>query len=161
MLLPLSPPQVSFHNYFLSTSIAYTYFFFFLILFFSLVSCICVSIELSTVVLSAFFEVCRLYGGFFTSPRQLLDSMQWKFLDVLSYIKYAFVGIALNELHGLELTCTSAEIAANQCKIFDGETIIVDKGYDEYTIPQVAGALVGYIIVARILGYLGLRFIKV
>ncbi len=112
-------------------------------------------------MLSAFFEICRLYGGFFTSPNQLLLNMQWKFLDVLSYIKYAFVGIALNELHGLELTCTSAEIAAKQCKIFSGETTIVDKGYDQYTIHQVTGALIGYIIVARIVGYLGLRFIKV
>ena len=56
------------------------------------VSCLCVSIDLSTVILSVIFEVCRLYGGFLTTPAQLLLYHEWKFLDVLSYIKYAFVG---------------------------------------------------------------------
>jgi len=126
------------------------------------VSCICVSLELSTVVLSVYFEICRLYGGFFTSPAQLLigDSYGWKFLDVISYIKYCFVGIALNELEGLELTCSKEEISLGQCKIHSGDVIIKDKGYDEYTIEYCAGSLVAYIIGVRLIGYLAIRFIK-
>ena len=123
------------------------------------VSCICVSIELSTVVLSAIFEICRLYGGFFTSPAQLHDHPNWKFADALSYIKYTFVGVALNELQDLPLSCTAAEIAAKTC-VDNGNIIIAQKGHDEYTIPMAAGILVFFIVGCRFLGYLGLRFIK-
>jgi hypothetical protein len=28
-----------------------------------------------------------------------------------SYIRYSYLGVAMNELQGLELTCTSAELA--------------------------------------------------
>jgi hypothetical protein len=56
-------------------------------------------VERSTVVLTMFFEMSRLYGGFFSSPAQLRQNMAWKFADVLSYVKYAFVGVALNVLH--------------------------------------------------------------
>ena len=125
-----------------------------------LVSCLCVSIELSTVVLSAIFEVCRLYGGFFTSPKQLLSHEQWAFADALSYLKYTFVGVALNELTGLELSCTSAEIASNNC-IATGEQIMADKGYDQYNMGFCAGILILYIFGCRFIGYVGLRFIKV
>mmetsp|Transcript_14357 Transcript_14357/g.15010 ORF Transcript_14357/g.15010 Transcript_14357/m.15010 type:complete len:631 (-) Transcript_14357:213-2105(-) len=123
------------------------------------VSCICVSVELTTVVLSGCFEVCRLYGGFFTSPEQLLEYPDWKFADALSYIKYAFVGIALNELNGLELTCTAQEIAKNKC--VSSHDIIVQKGYDEYHIDFCAGILVVYIVGFRLLAYLALKYIKV
>lgn len=125
------------------------------------VSCICVSIELSTVVLSVYFEICRLYGGFFTSPAQLLLAHEWKFLDVISYIKYAFIGVARNELDGLVLTCTAEETALNQCKIFSGETIMAEKGYDQYSMGYCAGSLVAYVIGVRFIGYLAIRFIKV
>lgn len=43
------------------------------------VTCLCVTVELSTVALSLLFEICRLYGGFFTSPAQLTDQYEnWK-----------------------------------------------------------------------------------
>lgn len=124
------------------------------------VSCCCVSIELSTVILSAVFEVSRLYGGFFTSPVQLLEHHEWKFIDSLSYIKYTFVGVALNELEGLELSCTASEVAAKTC-IASGEEIMTQKGYDQYSIGFCAGMLLLYIFICRLFGYLALRFIKV
>ena len=104
--------------------------------------------------------MCRLYGGFFTSPEQLLEYPDWKFADVLSYIKYAFVGIALNELNGLELSCTAQQIAKKTC-VSSGEVIIEQKGYDEYHINYCAGILVVYIVVARLIAYLALKFIKI
>lgn len=61
--------------------------------------------ERSTVVLSLLFEISRLYGGFFTSPAQLESFPQWEFCDALSYIKYVFVGVSLNQLEGLDFTC--------------------------------------------------------
>jgi len=123
------------------------------------VSCCCVSVEMSTVVLSVLLEIARLYGGFFTSPLQLKEFPEWRFADALSYLKYVFVGVALNELTGLELTCTAAEVAANTC-ITSGETIIASKGYDEYTIGFCAGILVLYIVGLRIISFIALRVIN-
>ncbi|GAX18004.1 ATP-binding cassette, subfamily G (WHITE), member 2 [Fistulifera solaris] len=121
------------------------------------VTCIALTVELSTVILSLFFEICRLYGGFFTSPNQLdtAEFTKWKWLDAISYIKYAFVGVALNELNDLEFTCPSGD-----CEITTGEQVSAQKGYDEYSIPLCAGILVLYIAVCRFIGYMGLKFIK-
>jgi hypothetical protein len=76
----------------------------------------------------------------------------------LSYIKYAFVGVALNELQGLKLSCGS--VAASACTT-TGEAIMASKGYDQYTEGFCAGMLVVYIVITRFIGYLGLRYIKV
>ncbi len=112
---------------------------------------------MSTIVLSCLFEMCRLYGGFFASPAQIaIPRMHpWRFADALSYLKYAFVGVALNEMHGLDLTCTPGKACTHT-----GEAIIEAKGYDEYTIGYCAGMLVMYICAYRILAYIGLRLIK-
>ena len=123
------------------------------------VSCVCVTVEMTTVVLAGIFEICRLYGGFFTSPQQLLDRYEWKFADSLSYIKYSFVGVALNELSDLKLTCTDAQVIANTC-IRTGEEIIISKGYDQYTISFCIGILILYIFICRIIAYLALRILK-
>lgn len=49
----------------------------------TMISCLCVSLELSTVVLSLLLELSRLYGGFFTSPKQLDLYDHWRFADAL------------------------------------------------------------------------------
>lgn len=121
------------------------------------VSCLCVSIDLTTVVLSVLFEMSRLYGGFFTSPAQLHQNYDWKFADALSYLKYAFVGVSLNELDGLVLQCSPSDKVC----ISNGETISELRGYDEYTIGFCAVMLLVYICITRLVGFLGLRFIKV
>ena len=124
-------------------------------------SCLCVSIEMSTVVLSLVLEISRLFGGFFTSPKQLDDFQNWKFADALSYLKYTFVGVALNELNGLKLSCTDAQrLAGGTNCIETGEVINAQRGYDEYTVDLCAGALIAYIAGARLVAYLALRFIK-
>ena len=125
----------------------------------TMISCLCVTIELSTVVLSLLLEITRLFGGFFTSPKQLLDYPNWQFADALSYLKYVFVGVAINEMSGLEYTCTAKEIAASKC-VQKGEATMADKGYDMYTVDYCAGILVVYIVGCRIVAYLALRFIK-
>jgi ATP-binding cassette subfamily G (WHITE) protein 2 len=114
-------------------------------------------VERSTVVLSFLFEVCRLYGGFFTSPLQLKSHQGWAFADALSYIKYVFMGVALNELTDLKFECP----ATGSCPLPNGNDIIEQKGYDEYTVQFCAGILVLYIFGARFIGYLALRFVKV
>lgn len=120
------------------------------------VVCTCVSIERSTVALSFLFEITRLYGGYYTSPAQLDENPSWRFADALSYIKYAYVGIALNELDGLQLSCDSK----GTCKYISGQELIYAFGYDEYTIGGCAGYIWVLIAGFQLLGYLGLRFLK-
>eukprot|EP01035_Chromulina_nebulosa_P019214 gene19214-25065_t len=133
----------------------------------NMISCIFVSIELSTVVLALSYEWVRLFGGWFISPGQIALYPKWRFADVLSYIKYAFVGVSLNENHGLQLTCLPKELVKGKCTMppfsapFSGHVIDAYYGYDRYTIGQCAGFLVAYILCCRFAAYLGLRFIKV
>lgn len=56
----------------------------------TMISCMCVSLELSTVVLSLLLELSRLYGGFFTSPKQLDLFESWRFADALRYVILAY-----------------------------------------------------------------------
>lgn len=108
------------------------------------VVCICVSIERSSVVLSFLFEVSRLFGGYYTSPKQLHQYPGWKWADALSYIKYAYIG-AINVL--LKDVPGSA-------------SIIATFAYDEYTPSACVGYLIVLIVGFRLLGYLGLRYLK-
>ena len=68
----------------------------FAILISNIISCICVSIDLSTFVLVLIFVISILYAGWFISPKLLFEYPNWKFANIISYIKYAFVGISLN-----------------------------------------------------------------
>lgn len=108
------------------------------------VVCTCVSIERSTVVLSFLFEVTRLFGGYYTSPKQLHDFPNWKWADALSYLKYAYIGSVLNVLR----------------KVPGYQATIDTYGYDEYSIDACIGYLIVLIVGFRFLGYLGLRFVK-
>ncbi len=76
-----------------------------------------------------------------------------------SYLKYVFVGVAINELEGLNYSCTDAKIAAKIC-IHKGEQTMERFGYDQYTISFCGGILVVYIVGCRLGAYLALRFIK-
>eukprot|EP01033_Poteriospumella_lacustris_P017944 gene17944-12863_t len=65
------------------------------------VVCICVSIDRSTVVVSFLFEATRLFGGYYTSPKQLHEYPHWKWADALSYLKYAYIGAVKPLLEGI------------------------------------------------------------
>ena len=52
----------------------------------------------------------RLYGGWFIPPAMLKHYQAWKFADALSYVKYVFVGVSLNEYDGLVLACETKEL---------------------------------------------------
>ncbi len=105
--------------------------------------------------MSLLFEICRLYGGFFASPVQVKEYPGWAFADVLSYIKYPFLGITINELTDLKLDCPSGN-----CKYTTGEQIMKDFGYDEFSIGFCIGISFLLIFGFRLIGYLGLRYIK-
>jgi ATP-binding cassette subfamily G (WHITE) protein 2 len=98
-------------------------------------------------------EVSRLFGGFFLSPANLPPRFVW--LDALSYVKYAYVAVSLNEQSGLEIDCSNATVA---CK--NGQQTIESLGMDKFSMGLCAGVLIAMIIIFRFIAYLGIRFIK-
>jgi ATP-binding cassette subfamily G (WHITE) protein 2 len=112
-----------------------------------MVSALARTTSLSVTVLPMTLEICRLFGGYFLSPANLLDVMWFCWLDALSYVKYCYVGVALNELHdGL----TDSERHKK----------IEELGLDYITIGGCIGALFAFIIGFRVIAYLGIRYIK-
>lgn len=110
------------------------------------------------VILPMSFELGRLFGGFFLPPSQLPHYFVW--LDALSYVKYTYTGIALNELHGLTYTCQPSEMRNGACPTATGQQVIDRLGLDYITRDQAAGILILFIFATRFIAYLGLRFIK-
>ena len=110
---------------------------------------------MSVTVLPMILELFRLYGGFFLSPAKLPLYFSW--LDALSYVKYVYVGISLNEMKGLDLICNLAD----KSKCITSEDRILELGLEKVTsIGGCIGVLLGMIIFFRILAYLGVRYVK-
>jgi ATP-binding cassette, subfamily G (WHITE), member 2 len=122
-----------------------------------MISAICKTTDLSVMVLPLALEITRLFGGFFLAPSRLPKYFVW--LDALSYNKYTFVGTALNELHGLNLSRHDQNCAVKRC-FNTGAELIEDRGFDYINIGGCVGALIAYIIGCRFIAYLGVRFLK-
>eukprot|EP01111_Echinosteliopsis_oligospora_P006031 TRINITY_DN1997_c0_g2_i1.p1 TRINITY_DN1997_c0_g2~~TRINITY_DN1997_c0_g2_i1.p1 ORF type:complete len:623 (+),score=155.49 TRINITY_DN1997_c0_g2_i1:63-1931(+) len=123
------------------------------------ISAVCRTTTMAVSVLPMALEVARLFGGFFLSPALLPNYFSW--LDALSYAKYTYVGISLNELQGLVLTCTDAQRnAAGNCPVPNGEFTIKALGLDKYSITMCAFVLVAFITFFRTGAYFAIRFIK-
>lgn len=76
-----------------------------------------------------------------------------------SYVKYAYNGVALNELQGLVLRCTPAQLRADgSCPITRGEQTIESLKLDIMTRDGCIGVLVALIFALRVLAYLGIRY---
>jgi ATP-binding cassette subfamily G (WHITE) protein 2 len=115
---------------------------------------------MSVTILPITLEVARLFGGFFLPPINLPAYFKW--LDALSYAKYAYTGISLiNELTGLVITCAPEDLAKNNgvCPITSGEQTINSLGLSYISITGAALVLVAFIVFCRA-GYLGIRYIK-
>ena len=110
--------------------------------------------SLSVTILPMVLEIFRLFGGFFLSPAKLPKYFSW--IDALSYVKYVYVGISLNELQGLNLTCNLAD----PTKCSTGQSKITELGLDYISISGCAGTLIAMIIFFRALAYLGVRHVK-
>jgi ATP-binding cassette subfamily G (WHITE) protein 2 len=125
------------------------------------ISAVCRTVTLSVTVLPFVLEIMRLFGAFFLSPKISPSYFSW--LDALSYVKYAYVGVSLNEMNGLKLKCTAAELKNGVCPITSGDYSINLLGLDfmpVHTITGCAFVLVAYILFFRFVAYLGLRYIK-
>ena len=130
-----------------------------------MISALCRTTALSVTVLPMVLEVTRLFGGFFVAPSRVPNYLSW--IDALSYIKYTFVGSALNELSGLKLSCEGLKVTAvnttysvsAKC-IEIGETLIDERGYDYINIGGCIAVLIAFIIFCRACAFLGVRFLK-
>ena len=122
-----------------------------------MISAICKTTDMSVTVLPLALEITRLFGGFFLAPSRLPKYFSW--LDAISYVKYTFIGTALNELDGLVLTCTATERDTLAC-IDNGQALIIERGYDYINIGGCIGALLGFILFCRFVAFLGVRFLK-
>jgi len=125
-----------------------------------MLSCLCVSLEMTTVVMSLAFEICRLYGGFFISPLQMTEEKAWQFAEDLSYLRFAFVGVAINEFSDLKLHCLPNQLKNGQCPYTEGEQVMKLYGYNLTSLGFNIGFLLCLIIGFRFVAYLALRFIK-
>jgi ATP-binding cassette subfamily G (WHITE) protein 2 len=113
------------------------------------------SATLAAVILPMALEMCRLFSGFFLVPKLLPNYFSW--LDPLSYVKYAYVGVALNELdHGLHANCLPNCTATPT----SGHQIVVNNGLDYITIWGCVLCLICVVLVARFIAYLCLRYLK-
>ncbi|CAF2733390.1 unnamed protein product [Rotaria sp. Silwood2] len=130
-----------------------------------MVSALCRTTALSVTVLPMVLEVARLFGGFFIAPSRV--PIYLCYIDALSYIKYAFVGTALNELNGLNLTCegvkttiVNATYNITAACIHSGEELIIERGYNYISIGGCIGVLLAFIIFCRTMAFIGIRFLK-
>jgi ATP-binding cassette subfamily G (WHITE) protein 2 len=121
------------------------------------ISAVCRTTTLAVSILPMALEIARLFGGYFLSPNNLPSYFVW--LDALSYAKYTYVGVALNELDGLSLSCTDAQRdATGQCP--GGQATISSLGLDKLSISLCASILVCMIMFFRVGAYLAIRYIK-
>jgi ABC-type multidrug transport system permease subunit len=130
-----------------------------------MISALCRTTALSVTVLPMVLEVARLFGGFFVAPSRVPIYLSW--IDALSYIKYSFVGAALNELQNLQLSCAGAKtIVVNSTYTVTancthtGEDLIADRGYNYISIRGCIGVLLAFIIFCRFWAFIGIRFLK-
>jgi ABC-type multidrug transport system permease subunit len=123
-----------------------------------MISALARTTDLSVTILPMALELSRLFGGFFLAPINLPSYFSW--LDALSYVKYVYMALAQNELNGLTLTCTAAQKVNGVCPVPNGEATIDKLGLDALSMGACAGILVAYILITRVIAYLGVRFIK-
>jgi ABC-type multidrug transport system permease subunit len=129
----------------------------------SLATTICaITREASTavVVLPVWLEMNRLFSGYFLPPNLLPTHYVW--LDPLSYVKYVYVAVTLNELDGLVLPCpnVTGTNVTSTCNPHLAHATIKKFGLDFITPAGCIGALFAYIIFCRTTAYFFLRFLK-
>eukprot|EP00300_Choanocystis_sp_HF-7_P015218 c18976_g1_i1.p1 GENE.c18976_g1_i1~~c18976_g1_i1.p1 ORF type:complete len:664 (+),score=172.76 c18976_g1_i1:90-2081(+) len=123
-----------------------------------MISAVCVTMERSVAVLPMFFEMSRLFAGFFLTPANLPTYFVW--LDALSFIKYSFTGVSLNEWGGLKLTCKPGQLRDGVCPMTNGDKYIEREGFDYINVGGCVAFLIGYIFVTRFFAFLAIRYLK-
>ena len=124
------------------------------------ISCLCVTIERTTVIIACYLEVARLYSNFFMSPALMRDYPTWQWISNISHMKYAFIGLVLNQYTDMKFYCKPKELVNGKCPTTNGNQVIARNEYDMYDRDDQFWQYILFIIVARFAGYLCIRFIK-
>lgn len=79
-----------------------------------------------------------------------------------SYVSYGYFGAIISQFQDLKLVCTPSQLVKGVCPYTNGNQILALYGYNNapLSVGHCYGLLIVLIIVYRIIGYLGLRFIK-
>jgi len=126
-----------------------------------LTSALCVTVATSLSILPFIFDVWRLFGGFYLSPAE--SPLYFIWLDSISYIRFAYVGISLNELDGLNYTCTSKQLVPpvnGTCPITSGQHTIDTLGLGFISVGGCIGILIAFLLTLRFFNYLAIRYNK-
>lgn len=126
----------------------------------TMICCVCIYIDLTTVVLSMAFETARLFAGLFIAPVDMSEFPQFLWADALSLFKYSCIGVYLNEFRDLPLTCTPEQVSGGTCTYTSGNDVIETLEYDQYTIGGNFGAMIALFFGFRFIAYLALRYLK-
>lgn len=119
-----------------------------------LISCAAGTVLLSAAVLPMALEIARLFGGFFMPPVGLPLYFSW--LDAISYVKYAYMGLMMNEFQSLNASCSVNGTTIQNC--VSGQTYLDSLGINYMPMYACALVLLGICIACRFAAYLILRF---
>ena len=124
------------------------------------ISCLCVTVERTTVIMACYLEIARLYCYFYISPALMNSYPQWQWITNFSYLKYSYIGLVLNQLTDQKFYCKPEELVNGNCPITNGNQVIAQNEFDTYDKYDQFWQYVLFIVFARFAGYLCIRFIK-
>eukprot|EP01118_Nematostelium_gracile_P014681 TRINITY_DN5780_c0_g1_i1.p1 TRINITY_DN5780_c0_g1~~TRINITY_DN5780_c0_g1_i1.p1 ORF type:complete len:650 (-),score=148.57 TRINITY_DN5780_c0_g1_i1:3-1952(-) len=91
-----------------------------------------------------------IFSGYFINSETVPDYFIW--VEYISFLKYGFRAVAVNELRGLQLTCAEDEKIQGKCPIPNGDAQIDILGFDGATpgvdLCIVLGFYVGFVSLA-------------
>jgi hypothetical protein len=112
---------------------------------------------LSAAIIAFWVEIFRLLGGYYVTPNYIFhDYIYIVWVDVLSFVKYAYLAVLQNEYHGLVIICPEGM----KCPFETGEQVLAYYESDLIPIYACALILIGWTLSMRILAYIGIRFVK-
>ncbi|GAX85217.1 hypothetical protein CEUSTIGMA_g12637.t1 [Chlamydomonas eustigma] len=131
------------------------------------ISALCRTVDMSVTVLCAALSTClsrscpSSWRSAYLAPSNVPNYFTW--LDMLSFVQFTYVGVSHNELEGYQVPCTSPTgngcVTVGNSTLVVGNTNIQSNGFDYLTMQACAGILISYIVICRIIAYLGIRFI--
>jgi len=97
-----------------------------------------------------------LFNGFTITVISCPDYFIW--MIYISFLRWAFQILVLNEFKGQEFTCDEDQEINGQCRLDSGDTLLANFGLDDQTIGDCFGALIAFYVAVKLLSYIALRF---
>lgn len=131
----------------------------------ALISTATPSVLLANILAPIIAVVFILFGGFYVNSSNIPKWFIW--VEWLSPIKYSFAALMLNDLDDISFRCSSAQLQEDAngntfCPLTTGEQVLTLYGLDTNTTLSIQAnlfALIVWIGIARVLGYIALRFL--